>query len=158
MAKIGIYLLEFANGSRYIGQSNNIDRRISEHFNEMQHHKNKGIRHHFLKYGHPSVVVLEECSLFDLNSREIHWISVYDTYQNGLNLTEGGGFKRAGAPSPETTNIPSPAVCTATVGKDEPASNLPVIITILVGCGLLWLIYVFPPSLLIMIIGFLCLR
>ncbi len=94
---IGIYCLEFSDGSKYIGQSNNIERRIGEHMEDMNGvHKNRKIRAAVFSCGLPNWYILEECSLFTLNAREIHWISTLDTFRNGLNLTIGGGYARKG--------------------------------------------------------------
>ncbi len=34
--------------------------------------------------------IIEHCELMNLDNKEIYYIKLYDTYKNGLNLTEGG--------------------------------------------------------------------
>jgi hypothetical protein len=104
---IGIYILEWSNGKKYIGQSNNIPKRIKQHFEDMNGvHKNKRIRACVASCGYPSWRVLEECSLDSLNAAEIRWIRAYDTYRNGCNLTIGGGYARKGVS--RNPSIPAP--------------------------------------------------
>ncbi len=107
---IGIYILEFSNGKKYIGQSNDISRRIGEHMEDMSGcHKNHRIRVAVALCGLPSWRVLEECSLGELNAAEIKWIRHYDTFRNGCNLTIGGGYARKGVsrnPSVSDAQLP----------------------------------------------------
>ena len=44
------------------------------------------------KYGRDKfhITLLEECPIDLLNEREKYWISFYDSYNNGYNLTKGG--------------------------------------------------------------------
>lgn len=48
------------------------------------------------KYGIDNFIfeILEECNSKDLNKQEIYWISYYDTYKNGYNMTLGGDGNR----------------------------------------------------------------
>ncbi len=93
----GIYCLVFSNGQRYVGQSNCIERRITEHMEDMNGvHKNKKIRHAVYECGLPTWEILEECSLGHLNMLEIKWIRHFDSFCNGLNMTIGGGYARKG--------------------------------------------------------------
>ena len=50
------------------------------------------IKRAILKYGeqHFKLRELERCTIEDLNAREIYYISLYDSYKNGYNLTRGG--------------------------------------------------------------------
>jgi hypothetical protein len=45
------------------------------------------------KYGidNFNIEVIEECPEEDLILREAYWISYYDSYKNGYNMTEGKG-------------------------------------------------------------------
>lgn len=36
--------------------------------------------------------VVEECSLEELDEKEIKWIAYYDSWKNGYNMTPGGRF------------------------------------------------------------------
>ena len=91
---IGIYCItNLINGKKYIGQSRNIEKRWKKHRRSINSKNNKTYLHNaFCKYGldNFSFEVLEECKVEDLNEKEIYWISFYDTYKNGYNLTLGG--------------------------------------------------------------------
>lgn len=95
---IGIYMMEFRDGSVYIGQSNNCERRKSEHYESMiaHLHPNKKVRTKFNSYGLPVWTILQECPLEDLNALEIFYIDKYSSYHGtlGLNLNRGGGVTR----------------------------------------------------------------
>lgn len=94
---IGIYkITNKENKNAYIGQSIDIGRRLSQHFSEA-FKKNRGdyntVLHKAIrKYGREAfeTAILEECSLEELEEKEVYWISYYDTYRNGYNMTIGG--------------------------------------------------------------------
>lgn len=82
------------NGKSYIGQT-----RYTVEFRWRQHqHKNDGCYFHnaIQKYGAENFTVetLEECEVSQLDSREIYYIAKYNTFNEGYNLTIGGGGKR----------------------------------------------------------------
>jgi group I intron endonuclease len=98
---IGIY--KFTNkvtGESYIGQSTNIRRRYLQHKNRHQTLKESGKAiedtyfHSMLEhYGFSNFdfEVIEECSIDELNDKEIYYILLYQThYPKGYNLSEGG--------------------------------------------------------------------
>lgn len=77
-------------GKSYIGQTRN-----SIEFRWRQHYKakdNKYFHRAIQKYGVDNfeVTTLECCDFEQLNEREIYYISKYNTFQNGYNLTKGG--------------------------------------------------------------------
>lgn len=80
----------------YIGQSVNIHKRLNAHkasaFNENDKCYNYPLYRAIRKYGLQNFLfdVVEECSLNELNEKEIYWISFYDSFYNGYNLTFGG--------------------------------------------------------------------
>lgn len=91
MTKVYIYGLTFNNVIRYVGKSENLEKRIKDHFFEAYNSKNKSynlpksrwIRKHIdIKY-----VILEECTKDNWAEREIFWIS---NLPNLLNLSKGG--------------------------------------------------------------------
>ena len=90
---IGIYkITKIENGKSYIGQSNDIERRFKEHKNKIDIPVEIAIQ----KYGAVAFKfeIIEECSLEQLDEREIYWIAFYDTFNNdkkGYNMTPGGG-------------------------------------------------------------------
>ena len=95
---IGIYkITNNINGKIYIGQSNNIKRRFSEH-------KTKGAGTKILvdgaiqKYGADnfSFEIIEECNLEQLNEKESFWINYYKQNNILYNLSEGGDNQSRG--------------------------------------------------------------
>lgn len=88
---IGVYkITNKINNKAYIGASNNIDRRWTEHKRGTS--KNNLLYFAFKKYGQENFnfEVLEECSLEILYQREIYWINHYRTFGRGYNLNAGG--------------------------------------------------------------------
>lgn len=83
------------NSKVYIGQTKRtLEERWKEHKREkcsINEH-NMLIKRAILKYGeqHFKLKELERCAIEDLNAREIYYISLYDSYRNGYNLTRGG--------------------------------------------------------------------
>lgn len=85
---IGIYkITKKDNGKSYIGQSNNIERRIKEH----KYKTDIPIEIAIQKYGIDAFTyeILEECSLEELDEKEKYWIAYYNTYKGfGYNRNE----------------------------------------------------------------------
>lgn len=97
---IGIYKIEnLINGSIYIGQSIDIEKRWSTHISilNQNNHYNAHLQNAWNKYGSENFKfsIVEECKQFELNDREIYWIDKYDSFINGYNLTPGGGNTEA---------------------------------------------------------------
>lgn len=99
---IGIYkITKKTTGKSYIGQSNNIERRFSEH-------QTKGSASRIpldlaiQKYGKEAFTyeVLEECSIEELNQKEQYWINYYHTNVDGYNCNEGGNQQSIGENNP----------------------------------------------------------
>ena len=93
---IGIYKIEnLINGSIYIGQSIDIEKRWSTHISilNQNNHYNAHLQNAWNKYGSENFQfsIVEECKPLELNDREIYWIKKYDSFINGYNLTSGGG-------------------------------------------------------------------
>lgn len=94
---IGIYKIQNKiNNKIYIGQSVDISRRDREHknksFDKNSSDYNSAIGRAIRKYGYEnfSFETIEECSIEELNDKERYWISYYNSYENGYNLTLGG--------------------------------------------------------------------
>lgn len=104
---IGIYKIEnLINGKVYIGQSSNIKSRwttykwiaLSNNLPEsVQSLLNYPIYQAFKKYGYQNFKfsVIEECSIKQLNEREVYWIKYYNSCiltpnNNGYNASYGG--------------------------------------------------------------------
>lgn len=84
------------NGKRYIGKTNDLNRRISRHFYELRkncHHSHK-LQRAFNKYGEKNFFIIYEqfdnISEENLAKKEIDAIRQFDTYYNGYNETLGG--------------------------------------------------------------------
>ena len=94
MTNIGIYKIENKiNGKVYIGQSQNIFKRWSVHGNKNKANNcNMVIAKAITKYGVENFrfEILELCTKEELNIKEKHWVSVYNSYKNGYNSTTGG--------------------------------------------------------------------
>lgn len=92
---IGIYkITKKENGKSYIGQSNDIERRFSEHKIKIDIPIKVAIK----KYGTDAFnfEIIEECPLDKLDEREKYWIAFYNTYKEfGYNCNEGGGNNRS---------------------------------------------------------------
>lgn len=86
------------NGKKYVGQAVDLERRKKDHkvraFNnyETNSEYNSSIHQAFRKYGYEAFeyTVLEECSVTELNNREIYWIAHFDSHHNGYNQDDGG--------------------------------------------------------------------
>lgn len=94
---VGIYKIQnLLNNKVYVGQSNDILRRWRDHknnaFNSNDHNYNTHLYRSIRKYGlqNFSFEILEECSTSELDAREIYWISYYNSFFEGYNLTMGG--------------------------------------------------------------------
>ena len=97
----GIYcILNTANGKRYVGQSVDIARRRTNHFDMLRHQraKNRHLQSAFTKYGEASFEfrILEELSVDMLDVREKSWISYYRCCDSrfGYNQELGGCLNR----------------------------------------------------------------
>ena len=94
---VGIYKIQnLLNNKVYVGQSNDILRRWRDHknnaFNSNDHNYNTHLYRSIRKYGlqNFSFEILEECLTSELDAREIYWISHYNSFFEGYNLTMGG--------------------------------------------------------------------
>lgn len=93
---IGIYKINFPNGKSYIGLSNNIKRRIGEHFRKDSLFPcHKAIKKYFSSVDEIDFDILEEIEIEDytiLSQKEQYWINYFGTNnkEKGYNLTEGG--------------------------------------------------------------------
>ena len=86
----GIYCFEnIINGKLYIGQAQNIKKRIQYHLRS----KDSLYFHNALrKYGYINfnIYILEFAEIDKLSDLEIYYIKKYNSFENGYNLTEGG--------------------------------------------------------------------
>lgn len=97
MNKLGkIYLItNNVNNKVYVGQTiQTLKKRFNGHccYSKTDRSNNMYIKRAIHKYGKDKFTIhlLEECSIDKLNEREEYWISFYDSYRTGYNLTLGG--------------------------------------------------------------------
>lgn len=88
-------ITNLVNNKSYIGQTTNtIEYRWKEHLNCLNKPEcvNRPLYRAIKKYGvqNFSIEEIEKCEENELNEKEIYWISFYNTYEAGYNLTIGG--------------------------------------------------------------------
>ena len=86
----GIYKLDFKDsGKVYIGQSQNIESRYTQHLNTMLNKKaSKKLQEAFDTYGIPIYEILVECSMHELDTYEKDAIEIFDAVNNGFNTLD----------------------------------------------------------------------
>lgn len=94
-----IYKIENSvNHKIYIGLTNNIIRRKSRHFGDLQRgvHDNHFLQKEYNIYGKNSfsfsIEYQGDCSEKEISQKEREYIKKYDSYRNGYNQNEGGNF------------------------------------------------------------------
>lgn len=97
MTRLGrIYLISNdINSKLYVGQTiQTLNKRFNGHccYSKSDRSANMYIKRAIHKYGRDKfhITLIEECPINLLNDREKYWISFYDSYNNGYNLTKGG--------------------------------------------------------------------
>lgn len=88
---IGIYYIHNTfNNKYYIGQSANLEQRKIRHKTDLkkQKHHNIHLQSAWNKYGSSAFefCIIENCTLEELNEREMYWISQYNSFSEGYNL------------------------------------------------------------------------
>lgn len=86
---IGIYKITSPSGEIYVGQSVDIDKRISQH--KSGNSSNKKLTASIKKYGweNHKVEIIVECDPEELNSKESEWIKFYKENYNVFNEDQG---------------------------------------------------------------------
>lgn len=77
----------------YIGQTiQAINNRFYQHKYDAKKGSTNTLHLAMMKYGEENffIELIEECDIELLDEREIYWISYYDSYNNGYNMTKGG--------------------------------------------------------------------
>ncbi len=89
---IGIYAIYWENPDLiYIGQSQNIESRFTAHRSLLTRgHYNYKLRKAYSLYGEPTFIILDTCSISELNTLEVYYIDEFDSLKNGLNINSGG--------------------------------------------------------------------
>ena len=80
------------NGKIYVGQTNKPKKRLWEHFQAAEKGRDSLLCYAIRKYGKENFVfeVIEDCEDSLANEREEYWISQFDSFENGYNMTTGG--------------------------------------------------------------------
>ena len=89
---IGIYkITNLVTNEIYIGQGVEVERRMVSHLKDEKHVGKKLIQS-IKKYGPTNFVfqIIELCEKEQLDEKETYWIKYYDSFNNGLNMDEGG--------------------------------------------------------------------
>ena len=87
-------IVNVKNGKRYIGYTNDLDRRLYDHFKQLDLgiHPNPKMQDEFNKEDF-KIEILEsfiQVSVQEVAQRERYWIEKYDSFRNGYNQTGGG--------------------------------------------------------------------
>lgn len=86
----GLYSDDIEN-IRYVGKTNNVNKRLYEHINDAKRnnkvHRQKWIRNEIKKNKNINITILEECNDLNWEEKEKFWIKYYN---NLTNLTVGG--------------------------------------------------------------------
>ena len=87
------------NNKIYIGQTINPYNRKIRHFGDLRagKHDNPHLQKAFLKYGEENfefniLLKLSNCTVYELDEKEIEYIKKYDSYLNGYNCNKGGQY------------------------------------------------------------------
>lgn len=89
---VGIYSLYWEEQDLvYVGQSQNINRRFSEHKRLMTNrsHTNYRVQEAYNLYGLPKLIILQQCNIEDCNNLEILWTRELNSLAS-LNTVEAG--------------------------------------------------------------------
>lgn len=87
-------IVNIKNGKRYIGYTNDLDRRLYDHFKQLDLgiHPNPKMQDEFNKEDF-KIEILEsfiQVPVQEVAQREKYWIEKYDSFRNGYNQTGGG--------------------------------------------------------------------
>lgn len=88
---IGIYLLKFEGTSHvYIGQSIDIEARYQEHLSNMRRDTcSDKLAAAYLLFGVPELYIIEECSIDELDQKELYYIHEANSINKGFNSFKG---------------------------------------------------------------------
>ena len=89
-----IYKINFPNGKVYVGQTNNLRKRMTDHLKEARNGSQtkvyRAIRKYSITRDNFEIIEKEIESLDIANEREIYWIAFYNSFKGGYNSTPGG--------------------------------------------------------------------
>ena len=95
--KSGIYMWTSPSGKKYIGQSTDLVKRYNAFLRFNKHYAGDKIDNARSKYNNAddwTYIVLERCGIDELDEREIYYIGLYDTMNNGYNCESGGNLNK----------------------------------------------------------------
>jgi len=103
---IGIYRLVFDNTDKvYIGQSVNIEKRFLQHLHSMRNNlANYKLNEAYKLYGKPTLDILVECRIDELDEYEDESIGIFDSVNNGFNIYSYANQAPTSAKGPESGN------------------------------------------------------
>lgn len=94
MDNCGIYVIYFEDSPNefYVGRSSNLHVRLQNHRSALlaNRHINSKLQNYYNKYGEPKFEILIRAEPEALKDLEQFYIQEFDSYNNGLNLTNGG--------------------------------------------------------------------
>jgi len=90
---VGIYKITNPKGKIYIGQSVDIEKRKLQYRHLSKYSLGKKIYNSIKKYGweNHTFEIIEECSVEQLDKKEIYWGAYFNVLEEGLNLKLGEG-------------------------------------------------------------------
>lgn len=94
----GIYLLKFAGTTKvYIGQSQNMEYRFKKHLQKMRSSTTTlKLQKAYNEYGEPTLEILQECNLNELNIFEEEAIQIYNAIDHGFNTATEADIHQKG--------------------------------------------------------------
>lgn len=128
MINSGIYsIFCISNNKYYIGQAIDIEKRIKAHINKLKAntHHSPYLQNTFNMYGEKDFIfeVVEYCNIEELDTKEQHYIKMYNSLNpNGFNCTIGGNGIRGFVFSEETKKNWSKNRKGKYMGKEHPKS------------------------------------
>lgn len=99
MIKSGIYFIKcLSTGKCYIGQTNNLDKRLCGHRSDLKcgRHHNILLQRSYYKYGKDNFEfgVLKRCELAELDQNEREFIDIFNSILDGFNIENGGNRQK----------------------------------------------------------------
>jgi len=123
---VGIYKITNPKGNIYIGRSFNIEKRFSR-YKSLNCKSQLMLYRSLLKYGVENhsfdIITIGDYNNELLNELEIHYIRLYDSFNKGLNLTEGGKGMKGFYPTVETRKKLSDSKKGKTYRKGKPHTS-----------------------------------
>lgn len=116
-----IYMITSPSNKIYIGQTINFKRRYNAYKNFNKLYKQRALLNSFIKYGFENhrIEVIHYCKQDELNLWEEFFISMFCSYEDGLNCTTGGNAPKKKKSIPKTKEWKK-KISLAHIGKKRP--------------------------------------